>query len=104
MHFLCNAIALSLTAALLGAPALAQNFPGKPFRILTANPGVASDIISRVAAQGLTARLGQPAVVINRPGSTIAPITEVVSAAPDGYTLLCTAQQFWLLNFLRDDI
>ena len=34
-----------------------QNFPNKPIRIITAEPGGGADFITRLVAQGLTANL-----------------------------------------------
>jgi tripartite-type tricarboxylate transporter receptor subunit TctC len=68
----------------------AQTFPSHPMRMLVgfaAGSGV--DISARLAAQWLSAHLGQPIVVENRPGASANLATEaVVRARPDGYTLL----------------
>jgi tripartite-type tricarboxylate transporter receptor subunit TctC len=71
------------------APALAQNYPNKPIRILIAQaPGSATDTISRLVANRLTEALGQPIVVEARPGAGGALGTEAAArSAPDGYTL-----------------
>jgi tripartite-type tricarboxylate transporter receptor subunit TctC len=51
-----------------------------------------TDMMARLGAQHLTAKLGQPFVVENRPGAGGALGTgQVVAAAPDGYTLLFSA-------------
>jgi len=54
--------------------------------------GNAADIIARIVASRLQTDLGQPFVVINRPGAagTIG-TASVAHAAPDGYTLLVTS-------------
>ena len=77
-------------ALLLGiAPALAQNYPSKPIRILIAQaPGSATDTISRVVGHRLSEALGQPIVVVARPGAGGAVGAEAAAkSAPDGYTL-----------------
>ncbi len=68
----------------------AQAWPSKPIRfVLSFGPGSASDAISRILAQELTATLGQPVVIIHKPGAdgSISGI-EVQRSAPDGYTFL----------------
>jgi tripartite-type tricarboxylate transporter receptor subunit TctC len=71
------------------APAVAQNYPNKPIRILIAQaPGSATDVISRVVGNRLSEALGQPIVVEARPGAGGAVGTEAAAkSAPDGYTL-----------------
>jgi tripartite-type tricarboxylate transporter receptor subunit TctC len=101
-------------AALPALPhaAFAQTYPNRPVRWIVPYPaGGATDLISRVMAQWLTERLGQPVVIDNRPGGgTNIGTQAVVSSAPDGYTLLFTASTHTInvslqplpFNFLRD--
>jgi tripartite-type tricarboxylate transporter receptor subunit TctC len=69
--------------------ASAQSWPDHPIRFIVPFPaGSSSDIVARIVAQKLSARLGQPLVVENRPGASGNIATEFVAhAAPDGYTL-----------------
>jgi len=69
--------------------ALAQAWPAKPIRLVIAQaPGSATDVISRVVANPLSERLGQPILIDARPGAGGALGTEVAArSAPDGYTL-----------------
>jgi tripartite-type tricarboxylate transporter receptor subunit TctC len=76
-------------AALVVMPVQAQNFPTKPIRmVLAVTPGGTIDILARIVCQHLTAKLGQPCIVDNRPGGSGAIGTNFVAkSAPDGYTL-----------------
>jgi tripartite-type tricarboxylate transporter receptor subunit TctC len=52
-------------------------------------PGGPSDILARATAQAMSASLGQPVVVENRPGATGSIASQAVAqSAPDGYTLM----------------
>jgi tripartite-type tricarboxylate transporter receptor subunit TctC len=74
--------------------ALAQAWPSKPIRLLApAVPGGVTDIVARAIAQPLGERLGQPVVVENRAGGSGLIATEaVVTAPPDGYTILLVTE------------
>ena len=76
--------------ALFPSAAAAQVFPSRPIKIVVPfTPGSASDILARVVGERLSAGLGQPIVVENRPGAggTIGAAL-VAKAQPDGYALL----------------
>jgi len=81
---------LALASLAFAGHAAAQAWPQKPVRIVvTFSPGGSSDIVARALAVPLTAKLGQPVVVDNKPGAggSIG-ATEIARAAPDGYNLL----------------
>jgi tripartite-type tricarboxylate transporter receptor subunit TctC len=86
---------LGAGAYLLAAPAVAQqpSWPSRPIRIVAPfPPGGMVDVLPRAVAPSLSARLGQPVVVENRPGANGNIGADVVAkAAPDGYTLLATS-------------
>ncbi|NGM20895.1 tripartite tricarboxylate transporter substrate binding protein [Roseomonas stagni] len=78
------------TLPLLAAPALAQTgFPQRPIRIVIGfPPGGGIDILARLMAPHMGARLGQPVVVENRPGANGLVATQaVLGAEPDGHTI-----------------
>lgn len=83
--------ALAGIAAPLVAPRLARAaFPDRPVRlVIPFGGGGQTDIVSRVTAEPLAARLGQPVLADNRPGGNGNLAAETVArAAPDGYTVL----------------
>ncbi|HXM82259.1 MAG TPA: tripartite tricarboxylate transporter substrate binding protein [Burkholderiales bacterium] len=96
MKFVLGALAL-LAAAVLGvSPAMAQQYPTKPVRIIVPfAPGGGSDFIARFTAQRLTAALGSQVIVENRPGAGgLLGIESGVKADPDGYTLTLIASSY----------
>jgi tripartite-type tricarboxylate transporter receptor subunit TctC len=82
-----------LAAALLAAPcaASAQNYPSRVIRLIVPYPaGGPTDVVARIVANSLSEKLHQSIVVENRPGGAAGTVGAhaVVSAEPDGYTLL----------------
>jgi tripartite-type tricarboxylate transporter receptor subunit TctC len=80
---------------------MAQTYPAKPLRIITAAPGGGSDHTARMIATPLGPALGQQVIVDNR-GLLAADVA--AKAPPDGYTLLVSGQTLWLLPFMRDNV
>src|SRR5262249_55006153 len=74
--------------------------PTRPIRLLVSfPPGGASDLVARTLGQPLGARLGQPIVVENRPGSNGNLTGELAAhATPDGYTLLLAPSSLFAIN------
>src|SRR5215475_1727899 len=89
--------ALSGAALLAGTvDAAAQVWPQRTIRMIVPfGPGGGADIIGRIIAQSLQEKLGQPAVIENRPGAAGTLGNEAVARADkDGYTLgIMTAGQ-----------
>jgi tripartite-type tricarboxylate transporter receptor subunit TctC len=90
---------LFLTSAIAGGAALsaarraqAQAYPHKLIRlILPYTAGSPNDVLARLVAPPLAARLGQTVLIDNRPGGgTTIGLKAVMAAEPDGYTLLYT--------------
>ena len=88
-------VALSLFAS----SASAQTFPSRPVRIVTSQAGGLNDFTARVIAQSLSGPLGKPVIVENR---GLIAIDTVAKASPDGHTLLCFANNLWLLPFMQE--
>src|SRR4051794_13385534 len=86
-------LAAAGTLPVLARSARAQSYPTRGVRIVVGYAaGGATDIVARLTAQWLTARLGQQFIVENRPGAASNLATgEVIRAAPDGYTLLAAS-------------
>ena len=80
----------ALAASSFALSSFAQtDWPNKPIQIIvTFAPGGTSDVLARAIAPDLSKALGQPVLVVNKPGanSTIA-TREVARAAPDGNTI-----------------
>ena len=78
----------------------AQSYPTRAIRLLVSfPPGGAADLVARVVGQPLSARLGQPVVVENRPGSNGNLAGDLVAhAVPDGYTLLLGPSALFGIN------
>jgi tripartite-type tricarboxylate transporter receptor subunit TctC len=83
-------LALSFVFA-VAASALAQTaYPGKPITILVPfGAGGSTDLAARAMVEALGSSLGQPLVVVNKPGASGAiAMKSLLESAPDGYTLL----------------
>ncbi len=80
---------LLLTSGALAQDA-AASFPNKPIKIIVCVPaGGGVDTVTRIVAEGLHQRLGQPVIVENRAGAAGNIGAEFVFGSdPDGYTLL----------------
>jgi tripartite-type tricarboxylate transporter receptor subunit TctC len=101
-----NALKLVLAPILAAAlafakPAMAQTrFPERAVQIVAPYaPGGAADVFARLIAKELEGRLGQPVIVVNRPGGgTIIGAQAVLTAPADGYTLFLTSNSTFTLN------
>jgi len=89
IEFRLRSFVASLALAAAGA-AFGQSYPAKPVRVIVPfSPGGVADSSARVLTERLSARLGQPVVVENRPGASgNLGTAAVAAAAADGYTLL----------------
>ena len=84
------ALACLAAAFVFGGPALAQDYPSKPLRIVVGfPPGGSADVMGRLIAQKLGEQMGQQVIVENKPGAGSMVGNEYVARQPaDGYTLL----------------
>jgi tripartite-type tricarboxylate transporter receptor subunit TctC len=80
--------------------ALAQNYPSRPVRLVTAAVGGGIDFTARLISHGLSAALGQQFIVDNRGGTNVAPQT-VAKGTPDGYTILVHNNTVWIAPLIE---
>src|ERR1700694_5698282 len=111
---LVRILALSLAAALAGAgPAFAVDYPSHPVKwIQPSPPSGPTDVLARIVAQWLSEKMGQAFVIENKPGGgNNIGVEAVVTAPPDGYTMLlvnpanginATLYKDLRFNFIRD--
>jgi len=75
--------AASAVAQMLPPRAFAGNYPTQPVRVIVGFPaGGGADVLTRIIAEWLQARLGQPFIVENRPGAATHVATEAVVPPP----------------------
>lgn len=89
-HLLALGAALLSGGAAANGPAAAAWQPGKPINlVVSVAPGSSVDMVARLLAEKLPAALGQPVIVINRPGASgLIAASSVARAEPDGLTIL----------------
>ena len=83
-----------------GGAARAESYPSRPIRLVVPFlAGGTVDIVARIIGHQISADLGQPVVIDNRPGggTTIA-LKAVATADPDGYTLLLASTGSMVIN------
>lgn len=81
----CAAVALLLPA---GVAQSQQRYPARAVQLVIPYPPGGSDALSRKLIVGMSEDLGQPIVVVNKPGASTQLATQmVVNASPDGYIL-----------------
>jgi tripartite-type tricarboxylate transporter receptor subunit TctC len=90
-------LAVALACA---TPVQAQEFPSRPVKLIVPYAaGGGTDIVARIVAQKLQDKWGPAVIVENRAGAGGNVGAEAVfTAAPDGYTLLFTAQGPLVVN------
>jgi tripartite-type tricarboxylate transporter receptor subunit TctC len=97
-----RAAAMLLTLFALGAnaPIQAQGFPSKTLTIVVSiGAGTGMDVLARIYAEKLSAALGKPVVVENKPGAaTMLAANAVATAPPDGHTLVVLTSSAMAIN------
>jgi tripartite-type tricarboxylate transporter receptor subunit TctC len=107
MRIASMAVTAALAATIGSSGALAQDaYPAQPVKIVVPfTPGTGIDILARTLGQRMSDDWKSPIVVENRPGASGNIGTDAVAkAAPDGYTLLMTANTIVLNRSLFTSI
>ncbi len=111
-----GALALAcLAGAMLGSPAVAQDYPNRPIHFIVGfAAGGPNDIVARILGEWLSRHMGQQWVIENRAGSGgMLAAGSVVNSAPDGYTVMFVAPNNAIgeslykklpFNFIRDTV
>jgi len=90
---LLSGLIVGLFPALTSHQAVASDFPTKPVTLVVPfAAGGGLDVTARIIAERLKDELGQPVLILNRPGAGSSVGARVVAAAPaDGHTLFFTS-------------
>ena len=101
--FLRGAAALALAAA--SSLALAQAYPNKPVKFITASTGSPQDVVGRLFAQKLAESWGQAVVVDNRAGAgSLLSIQAVAKSPADGYSVLVSSTAYAVTPYLYQNL
>jgi tripartite-type tricarboxylate transporter receptor subunit TctC len=102
-----RALYLALCLMMPSVATMAQGFPSKAVNIVIPYPpGGAGDAIARTVGQRMSEGLGQPVVIVNKPGASQIIAASTVHTAPaDGYTVLMASGTSLVLNpLLKKDL
>ena len=92
-------------AAVLSAPAQAQDYPTRPVTFITpAAAGNSPDVVTRVVADRLAQMWKQQIVILNRPGAGgLIAVQAAAAVEPDGYSLYMTqASSYTVLPVMQE--
>lgn len=81
------------------------DFPNRPVTLIVPwPPGGATDGVLRAVATAASKHLGQPIVIVNRPGAagTVGPITMASTAKADGYTVSQVALSLLRMPYFQE--
>src|SRR5438045_2138425 len=99
-------LSIAVLALISGATFGEDAYPSKPVKLIVPfTPGTGIDILARTLGQKWSEHWKQPVIVENRPGASGNIGTEAAArAAPDGYTVLLTANTIVLNRSLFKNI
>lgn len=85
---------------LSASPGAAQDYPDRPIRVvMTYTAGGVSEAIMRLLAPKMEEKLGQKLIIEAKPGAAgNIGVIEVAKSEPDGYTLVITATNNFVIN------
>jgi len=96
---------LALVLATAACTAVAQPYPNKPVRFVTASTGSPQDVVGRLFAQKLGDSWGQAVVVDNRAGAgSLLSIQAVAKSPADGYTVLVSSTAYAVTPYLYQNL
>src|SRR5712691_7251269 len=89
LRMLLSAVMATALAAMASGQAAAQPYPNRPIKMIVPFAPGGADVMARLVGDQITAALGQPVVIENRPGGAGGTVGTkfVTTADPDGYTL-----------------
>lgn len=85
--------------------ATAADFPTRPIALIVPwTPGGSTDTVLRLLAESASKHLGQPIVILNKPGGagTVGPSIMAATAKPDGYTISQVALSLFRMPYLQN--
>jgi tripartite-type tricarboxylate transporter receptor subunit TctC len=99
------AAAIACAAVFAAVPAQAD-YPDRPITLIVPwAPGGSTDVSSRALAKAAEGVLGQPVVVVNKPGaSTTIGMADLARAKPDGYTIGTLSSSSYMLKAQGRDL
>ena len=96
----CAVMALFIAVLAMPVPAHSQSYPSKTVTIVVPlAAGTGMDVLVRLYADKLQAKLGKPVVIENKPGAALMlAASTVATAPPDGHTLLVSTSTVMAIN------
>lgn len=90
MKRIAKSIGVTIFASFALAVSAQESYPSQPIRVIVPWPaGGGVDVVTRAIAEKLSASMGQPFIIDNRPGATGNIGTAMAAKArPDGYTIV----------------
>jgi tripartite-type tricarboxylate transporter receptor subunit TctC len=103
MHKLFSSLrhlAIAWCAIAFGTAAMSQPYPNHPIRLIVPYPaGGGSDVFARTVMPKMSASLGQPIIIDNRPGAATSIGADLAAKSlPDGYTVLLGDNATYAVN------